>query len=210
MFSFFKKKTQETDPRTELRQSVERLRAEIGDDAVMKGMQLNDRVNQLRSINPKFISSLLALTDEVTEKITDQYKGMGPLMVLEIDAFSACIVATAVLATDIPEDEIREIVDIYLGLWVDVAVKNHQGVSETALKGRMDSLWLEYSRPILQAYSDPTPHIVQHEDGPALQLVRGVDKVARVQRDEVREGVTAISFKATISEAIRIVTDHAA
>lgn len=209
MFSFLKRKKQETDPHAELRRSVEKLRSEIGDDTLVKSMELNTRVNRLRSVNLDFIQSLLELTDEITDRIREQYQGFGQLMVLEIDAFCAALVATTVITTDIPEDEAREVIDIYLGLWTETAVKNHPGVQESALKAQMDTLWLDYSRLILKTFGEPTPQIVMNEDSPARILVRNVDRLAKIQRKPEREGVAAVTFNVTISEAIRIVTAHA-
>ncbi|GEM_PF-6482294 len=210
MFSFFRKKKPEvSDPHAELRLSVDKLRSELGVDSVMKGMELNARIDRLRSVKLEFIQSLLELTDQITDRIREQYQGFGPLMVLEIDAFCAAIVATAVMTTDIPENEAREVIDIYLGLWTETAVKNHPGVVEATLKAQMDTLWLEYSRLILKTCGEQTPQIMVNEDSPTRVLVRSVDRLARVQREEDRESVAAITFKVAISEALRIVTANA-
>lgn len=208
MFSFFKRKTQETGSHAELRQSVEKWRSEIGDDTFLKSIELNSRVNRLTSVNLDFIQSLLELTDELTDRIREQYQGFGQLVLLEIDAFCAALVATAVITTDIPEDEALEVIDIYLGLWTETTVENHPRAEASALKARMDTLWLEYSRLILKTFGEPTPEMAMNEDSPARILVRNVDRLAKVERQPERELVTAVIFKAAVSESIRIVAAH--
>ena len=207
MFSFLKKKRQPEAGSLEagLRRSIDDLRSEIGDDAVSQGMALNGRINRLSSLNLEFITALLDLTDEITDKLHEQYEGLGPLVLLEVDAFCAAIVITALFTTDLPEEETREVIVIYLDLWTEVAAKNHPGSDSSTLRSQMERLWFEYTQLILRAFEEQTTQIVLNEDSAGRLLVRNVDRLARVQREKEFEGVAAISFKVAISEAIRIV-----
>ncbi len=186
MFSFFKKK-------------------KSNDDVLAKGMALNQRINRLRSVNFEFIQSMLELTDNVTDRIRELYKQFPAVNGLEVDAFCASMVCTGIISSDVPENEAPEVLDIYLGLWTETAVKNHPGASEQTLRVQMNGLWIEYCRMILKTLDEPTPQIVINEDSVARVLVRNVDRLARVDRDSSQEAVTAVTFKATIGEVIRIV-----
>lgn len=205
MFSFFTKKPKADDVQGQMRRAFNDLRSEIGEDAVTQGMELNNRISRLRSVDLEFIQSLLELTDEITDRVREQYQGFGQIRVLEIDALCAAIVATAIIASEIQEDEAREVIDIYLGLWTGTAVENHQGIGAAALKDRMDDLWLEYSRLILRAYGEETSQIMINEDSASRILVRTADRLAQVKRPDGNEGVAAVIFKTTISETVRIV-----
>lgn len=145
------------------------------------------------------------MTDEVTDRIHEQYRGYGPLNVLEVDAFCASIVASAVLTIDIPDAETFEVVDIYLGLWSETTVKNHPGAQEDVLKAQMDKLWLEYSKLLLKSLGESPQETMMNEFSASRLLVRNIDRLAQVKREDGEEGVAAIVFKTTISETVRIV-----
>ncbi|MGX9991592.1 hypothetical protein ACS4RR_020915 [Rhizobium sp. Z1P35] len=189
MFSFFKSK--KVDPNAE----------------ADKGVELYFRVTRLKTVKLEFFQGLLELTDEITQRMSEQYQGLGVYNQLEVEAFCASIITTAVIAADLSDDESLEIIDIYLGLWVEIAVKNYPGTSETGLKSRMNSLCLEYSRMILRAYGESPQQTMIVEESVARNLVRDVDRLAGIQREEIKQAVTAVMFKATIGETIRIVTD---
>ncbi|MCQ1779425.1 hypothetical protein NOJ05_19640 [Neorhizobium galegae] len=172
-------------------------------DDDIKGAALYLRVSKLRSVKLEFFQGLLGLTDEVTQRIDESFQGFATCNRLEVDAFCASIITTAVIATDLPESETSEIVDIYLGLWSETAAKNYPCASEATLKTRMDALLLEYSRMILRAWGE-SPLQTMADDSVAMNLVRNVDRLANVQREEAKQTVTAVTFKAAIGEAIRI------
>lgn len=187
MFSFFKRKRQQEAPR------------------VSSAMELLDRVNRLRSVQLSFFQSLLNLTDEVSDRIVSQYEQFGTFNTLEVHAFCASIVATAVAGSDLPEDETPIIVDIYLALWVDSVAQHGDAINGLALKDQMRRLSAEYCPLIIRAANELTPQIMHDPDSVAVRLVRNVDRLAGVDRDEVQQSVTAVNFKVAATEAIRIV-----
>lgn len=215
MFSFFKKsKKRETpkavpDAHTDLRKAVSDLRSEFSDETLARGMGLLDRVSGLRSVQLSFFQSLLELTDQVSDRMVDHYDEFGTFNALEVHAFCASIVATAIAASDLPEDERPSIVDIYLSLWVDSVVEHGKGINGPALKAQMGKLWAEYCPLVVRAASEPTPQIVHDPESAAVRLVRNVDRLAGIERDEVRQKVVAVTFKVTTMEAIRIVCELA-
>ncbi|WP_026612845.1 hypothetical protein [Ensifer aridi] len=218
MFSFFKKKQntpkESLSPFEEMqknmRREVESLRAELGDDALVGGMQLLDRINILETVKLPFFQGLLELTDEVSGQVIDQYEPLGDFNALEVHGFCACIVATAVSVINLPDDEKPFAMDIYFDLWVDSALRNGKNINGPSLKDRIVRTWGEYRPFIYHAEVEPVQYIIyKPTESAARRLVSNVDRLAGVTRSEVEQQIAATRFKSTISEAVRI-TDELA
>ncbi|MGI0524009.1 hypothetical protein [Rhizobium giardinii] len=214
MFSFFRKKKQPqearrkpTDLHEELRNAVNDLRAELGDEAFVRGMELQDRINGLRSVQLSFFQSLLALTDDVSDHIIDLYEPHGKFNALEVHGFCACIVTTAISVVNLPDDQKPIVMDIYLGLWVDGIVQNGNGINGPALKDQIVRLWSEYRPFIIHTETEPVQYIIYKSDSAAMRLVSNVDRLAGVTRHLTQQHIAATRFKSMISEAVRT-ADH--
>lgn len=209
MFSFFKKKKQEA-PRAspgadqELRKAVNDFRADFSDETLVRSMDLLDRVNRLRSVQWSFFESLVGLTDEISDRIVDEYESFQSFNSIEVHTFCVAIVATGLGVSDLPEHEMGEILDIYVGMNAETIARQVKSLDEVRLKGDMKRVCGEYIPLIARAATEPTPRIVHGHDS-ALKLVANVDRLAGVERDEVQQGVVAVKFKVAAMEAIRIV-----
>lgn len=215
MFSFFKRSKRQdaakvvSDGNEELRKAISDLREEVGDEALMKGMNLMDRVGTLRSVKLSFFQSLLELYFEVSDQVVDQYEPFGNFNSLEVHGLCASIIATAISVINLPEDEKPIVTDIYLDLWVDSVVKNGKGINGPSLKDRIVRV-CEESRPlIIGAGFEPVQHIMYKSDSAAMRMVSDLDRLAGVTRDETQQLKVAMTFKSLISEAVRIVGELA-
>jgi hypothetical protein len=217
MFSFFKKKQSTPkagpifeDMRQNMRREIENLRAELGDEAMASGMQLLDRVNLIQSVKLPFFQGLLELTYEVSDQVVDQYEPLGEFNAVEVHGFCACIVATAISVINLPDDEKPFVMDIYLDLWVDSAVRNGRNINGPSLKDRIVRVWGEYRPFIYHAEVEPVQYVLyKPTESAARRLVSNVDRLAGVSRNEVEQQITATRFKSIISEAVRITNDLA-
>lgn len=213
MFSFFKKSKRQDAAKTvseadeELGKAISDLKAEMGDKALMQGMNLLDRVNALRSVKLSFFQSLLELADNVSNQVVDQYESFGKFNSLEVQGFCASIITTAISVINLPEDEKPICMDIYLGLWVDSVVQHGKGINGPALKDQIVRVWSEYRPLIIGAATEPVQYIIYKSDSAAMRLVSNVDRLAGVTRDETQQHIVATRFKSLISEVVRIVDE---
>lgn len=189
----------------DMRGSVEKLSAEMGDEAVISGTQLLDRVNTLETVKLPFFQGLLELTDMVSDQVISRYEPLGDFNALEVHGFCACIVTTAISVISLPDDEKPVVMDIYLDLWVDSAVRNGQNINGPSLKDRIVNAWGEYRPFIYHAEVEPVQYITfKPTESAARRLVSNVDRLAGVTRSDVEQQMAAIRFKSVIAEAVRI------
>lgn len=192
------------DMQQSIGREVESIRSEIGDEAVTGGMQLLNRVNRLKSVEIPFFQGLLELTNEVSDQVFDQYEQFGDVNALNVHGFCASIVATAVSVINLPDDEKPVVMDIYLDLWIDSAVRNGRNINGPSLKERIVRVWEDYRPFIYYTEVEPAQYILyKPTESAARLLVSNVDRLAGVSRNEVEQQVTATRFKSIISEAIR-------
>lgn len=193
-----------------MHREVENLRAELGDEALISGMQLLDRVGVLGVVKLPFFQGLLELNDQVSDQVISQYESFGSFNTLEVHGFCACIVATAISMINLPDDEKPIAIDIYLDLWVESAVRNGKNINGPSLKDRIVDAFGEYRPFIYRAEVEPVQYIAyKPTESVARRLLSNVDRLAGVTRSEVEQQITAMRFKSTISEAVRI-TDELA
>lgn len=203
MFSFFKPKKQApaSGHQETLQKAVKDLRAEFLDDALARGMAINDKVNRLESVKLQFFQELLGLTDEVEERLWPLYQGFRGVKVLELHGFAASIVAAAVKSSLLPEHEKLPIIDIYLGLWVDGIGDQYPSLNKSILKGSIDREWQGVLPGILRTVADAEA-VKMGFPNPPLALAQAIDQLCDVNRSAADQEQVGVAFKEAIVHAM--------
>lgn len=189
MFSFFKRKPK------------------VSNDATAQGVDLYLRVARLGSRDLDFFKDLLGITDEVSDRVYPIFEGFPDVKFLEVHGVIACIVVTAIKVSSMKEDEKREVIDIYLDLWVGSIVEKEPRLDGKILKGSVERMWQSAMPGILRAA------VGEQGEEPGIQfapvvLLHSLDRLCGIRRPEnavIEDGASlrkAIVFGINAVEAL--------
>jgi hypothetical protein len=184
IFSLFKRKKPEPISIVDaVRDKMEELRLEMGDDVYFRAMAYNVRVNELTSLRIQDFNELLGVSDELAEKMMEAFSNCDPKPLLDIHAFAGSVVATGISFTNLSADEQPKIKDIYLDLWIDAVIQQAPDIERDKLKKSITRILGEYGPDIVRTFTAETA-IKAGFANPPVALMKTIDQMCGVSRSE--------------------------
>ena len=199
IFSWFKSKTSPASPNLNAgaKEAVDQLRNKFSDETLAQGFAINQKVDRLGSRKLEYFNELLGITDDVADRIWPIFEGFSEVNVLEVNGLFASIVTTAVHSCELPTDEKRQIIDIYLDLWAGGMVAQSPTLNGSILRGSIDRMWQGLMPGILRAAAHEEAVKMGFENPPAV-LLKALDDLCGVQRPDGQQAEAASMLKDAI------------